>query len=224
MASMPTLSPAELARDAMIESQLMPCGIVRSAVVTAFHAIPRHLFVAPERAALAYVDAEQPMGGGRTMMPPLSLGYLMQHAGPVAGERVLVVAAGTGYSAALLAHMGAHVTALEEDPALAARARETLASVGAPDVAVVEGPIAEGWPAHAPYGLMHLDGAVETLPPSLIAQLAEGGRVAAIVRGEDGVMRASIGRMAAGRLRFVAVAEAAAPIIPVFRKAEGFRF
>lgn len=208
----------------MIESQLMPCGIVAPAVVAAFHAVPREAFVLPERAGLAHIDAAQPIAAGREMMAPLSLGYLLQHAGAVPGERALVLAAGTGYAAALLAHMGIRVTALEADAALAGRARAILDDLAVAGVDVHIGPNAEGWADDAPYGLMLLDGAIEELPQSLITQLAEGGRVAAIVRGEDGVMRACLGRMAAGRLRFVPVAEAAAPLIPEFRKADTFRF
>lgn len=208
----------------MIESQLMPCGIVDTAVVSAFHAVPREAFVAPGRAALAYVDTAQPMGEGREMMPALSLGHLLQHGRPVAGERALVVAAGTGYAAALLASIGAIVTALEPDATLAARARETLEAIGITGVTVAEGPLVEGWVADAPYAFILLDGAVEELPASLIAQLAEGGRVTAIVRGEDGVMRACHGRKAAGRLHMTPVVEATAPMLPAFRKAERFRF
>lgn len=208
----------------MIESQLMPCGIVASPVVSAFYSIPREAFVLPGRAGLAYVDAAQPIGPGRDMMPALSLGTLLQHAEVAPGQTALVVGAGTGYAAALLAHMGARVTALEADPALAQRMRDILAEHAIDGASVVQGPLADGWAAHAPYAVVLLDGAIEELPPSLIAQLAEGGRVVAIVRGEDGVMRASVGRMAAGRLRLAPMVAAGAPLLPEFRKAERFRF
>lgn len=224
MASAHSLSPAEAAREAMIESQLMPCGVVAAPVVSAFYTVPREAFVAAGRAGLAYVDAAQPIGAGRAMMPALSLGHLLQHVAVARGEATLVIGAGTGYAAALLAHMGAAVTALEADAVLAGRMQEILTDHAITGITVAHGPLAQGWAAHAPYGLMLLDGAIEELPPSLVAQLAEGGRVAAIVRGEDGVMRACQGRMAAGRLRLAPTAEASAPLIPEFRKAERFRF
>jgi protein-L-isoaspartate(D-aspartate) O-methyltransferase len=207
-------------RLAMIESQLKPCGVVTPAVVAAFYRVPREDFVGAGREALAYVDAAQPVAAGRALMPPLSLGHLLERLRVEPGERVLVVAAATGYSAALLAEMGAAVTALEADAALAATARARLEGLAT----VVEGPLAAGWPAGAPYDVVLVDGAIEEFCEPLIAQLAEGGRAGAILVGGDGVARAATGLKAAGILRLEPFAEAGAPLLPDFRKPRGFRF
>lgn len=210
------------ARDAMIDSQLKPCGVVSPRTVAAFHAVRREDFVPEGRRGLAYVDAAQPLGDGRELMAPLSLGLLVEHAGVQPGDRVLVVGAGTGYSAAILAHMGARVTALESHPGLAAAARAVLADT--PDIQVVEGPLEGGAPDGAPYDLILIDGAVELLPPELIAQLAEGGRLVAIHHGSDGVSRAARGLKRAGIVPLEPFGEAAAALLPPFRKAPAFRF
>ncbi len=210
------------AREAMIDSQLKPCGVVSTPTISAFFAVPREDFVPAGRRGLAYVDAAQPLGNGRELMAPLSLGLLIENAGVKRGEHVLVVGAGTGYSAAILAAMGARVTALESDPALAAAARAALG--GTADVTVVEGPLEGGAPGQAPFDLILIDGAVELLPPELIAQLAEGGRLVAILHGSDGVSRAAKGLKRAEIAPLEPFGEAAAALLPPFRRPAAFRF
>ena len=219
MASAPSHSPLA-AREAMIDSQLKPCGVVNPRTSAAFFAVAREDFVAEGRRGLAYVDAAQPLGNGRELLSPLSLGLLVEEAHVMPGETALVVGAATGYSAAILAHLGARVTALESDPALAARARAALADTAR----VQEGPLDAGASFGSPYDLILIDGGVEIVPDTLIAQLAEGGRMVAIVHGSDGVGRASKGVKRAGVVRLEPFAEAAAAILPPFRKAPAFQF
>lgn len=206
----------------MIDSQLKPCGVVSPRTVGAFYAVAREDFVPPARRALAYVDAAQPLGNGRELMAPLSLGLLIENAAVRPGERVLIVGAVTGYSAAVLAAMGARVTALESEPALAAAARTALGAKS--EIQVVEGPLEDGAPDGAPYDLILIDGAVELLPPDLIAQLAEGGRLVAIHHGSDGVSRAARGIKRAGIVPLEPFGEAAAALLPPFRRPDAFRF
>lgn len=206
----------------MIDSQLKPCGIVSPRVVAAFFTVAREAFVDPARQGLAYVDAPQAIAPGRELLSPLSLGTLVEEAAPAADEHVLVVGTGTGYSAAILGELAGHVTALESDAALAARARALLAA--RQNVEVVEGSLEAGWPGGAPYTLILIDGAVQLVPDDLIAQLAEGGRLFAILIGSDGVARAAKGRKQAGVLRLEPFAEAAGALLPSFRKAPVFQF
>lgn len=226
------LDPLAQARTAMIESQLMPCGIVDSRLLAAFAAVPRERFVAEGRVSLAYAETIQPMGAGRWMAAPLATARLLAVAELEPGERALLVGAGTGYTAALLSEMGVIVTALESEPTLAARARALLA--GWPDVEVVEGPLASGWPARAPYGRILFDGAVEFVPEAIVAQLAHGGRVVAILAGADGVQRVAAGRAvpplpaaegpARSGLAFDFVTEISAPLLPGLGLPRTFRF
>lgn len=221
VASAPYASPLA-PREAMIDSQLKPCGVVNPRTSAAFFNVAREDFVTEGRRGLAYVDAPQPLGNGRELLAPLSLGLLVEEAHVKVGDKALVVAAGTGYSAAILAQLGAQVTALESDTALAARAKGLLS--GYASARVVEGALDAGAADGVPYDLILIDGGIEILPDALIAQLAEGGRVVAIVHGSDGVGRAAKGVKRAGLVRLEPFAEAIGALLPPFRKAIGFRF
>ncbi len=210
-----------MAREAMIESQLKPCGIIDARLISALYAVAREDFVPLSRRALAYSDSAHPLGEGRELMQPLSLGYLLQAAAAEPGDRVLVIGAGTGYATAILARLAATVTALECSPALAQMARANLAGTAA---TLVEGPLEAGWAAAAPFSLILIDGAIETLPPSVIAQLAEGGRVAAILVGSDGVSRAALGKKHGQSVRFEPIAVAGGALLSPFRKPVVFQF
>ena len=207
---------------AMIDSQLKPCGVVDPRTSAAFYAVPRERFVAPGREGLAYADSAQALGGGRELLMPLSIGLLIETAIITPDDHLLVVGAATGYAAALAAELGAKVVALESDAALAARARANLAQYQ--QVQVAEGPLEAGWPAGGPYSCIVIDGAVQALPPELIGQLAEGGRLLTIMVGADGVSRAAIGRKRAGQFRLEPFAEAPGTLLTPFRKASAFSF
>src|SRR5271165_4507187 len=138
---------AELPQDLrlnMVNGQLLTGGIVNRAVLAAFLETPRERFVAPAYASLAYLDRDLPALGAksRRLLLPLTLARMLQAAGVRPGERVLDVGGGSGYGAALLAHMGAKVVALETDPGAVAAARTELS--GRADVSVIEGPLEAG--------------------------------------------------------------------------------
>src|SRR5687767_2518913 len=116
----------ETMRRAMVASQLRTTGVNDPRVVAAMGAVPRERFVPSERRALAYADARVPLGRGRELNPPMTLGRLLTEARLDGSERALVIGAATGYSAAVLARLAASVVALEEDPELAAFARAAL--------------------------------------------------------------------------------------------------
>jgi protein-L-isoaspartate(D-aspartate) O-methyltransferase len=209
-------------RQAMVESQLMPCGIVEPRLVDALLAVPRERFVAPGRASLAYAEAAQPIAPGRYLPVPLTTGRLLARANPLAGEQVLLLGAATGYAAAVMAAMGAHVIALESDPALGQAARRALAPW--PIARVLEGPLEDGAPDHAPFDLIMVDAAVEQIPAAIEEQLKPEGRAVLVFAGADGIHRAGIGRRSSGGLSFDWFAEAPAPLLPQFRTGPAFRF
>jgi protein-L-isoaspartate(D-aspartate) O-methyltransferase len=109
------------ARRAMIDCQLRPQAVTDPLVITAMAVVPREEFVPAEIRALAYIDRSLPLGNGRAMDPPVTVGRMLTELQARPGERVLVVGAETGYTAAVLAEMGLDVTALESDPALLAQ-------------------------------------------------------------------------------------------------------
>lgn len=211
----------ETMRRAMVASQLRTNAVSDPRVVAAMARVPRERFVPESRRALAYVDIAVPLDAGRALAPPMVLGRLLTEARTVPSDRALIVGAATGYSAAVLAALVSSVVALEEDASLCGRARELLAAE--PRVKIVEGRLTQGWPEGAPYDLILFDGAVEQIPPALVAQLAPQGRIAAPVI-ERGVTRLAIGRRSGDEFAMAAFADAAAPSLPGFEPVAGFQF
>jgi protein-L-isoaspartate(D-aspartate) O-methyltransferase len=207
-------------RRAMIASQLRTTGTNDPAVLAAMGEVARERFVPAGRIALAYADALVPLKPGRQLNNPMALGRLLTEAAPEKAARALVVGAATGYAAAVVAKLTPYVVALEEDPELAAMARDRLAGTG---VTVVEGPLALGCSEGAPYDLILIDGAVEFVPQALIDQLKAGGKLAAAII-EDGVTRLALGRKVGEGFGMAAFADAAAAILPGFAKPKTFTF
>jgi len=207
-------------RRAMIASQLRTTGTNDPAVLAAMGEVARERFVPRGRIAMAYADALVPLGGGRQLNSPMALGRLLTEATPEEAARALVVGAATGYAAAVVAKLVDSVVAVEEDPELAAAARETLAGTG---VELVEGPLVEGHRAGAPYDLILIDGAVEFVPQALIDQLKDEGKLAAGMV-ENGVTRLALGRKAGEGFGMSAFADAAAAVLPQFVKPRAFTF
>jgi protein-L-isoaspartate(D-aspartate) O-methyltransferase len=207
-------------RRAMVASQLRTTGVNDPGVLAAMGAVPRERFVPADRVPTAYADALVPLKPGRDLNSPMALGKLLTEARPVKGERALVVGAATGYAAAVLALMVGPLVAVEEDKELTAVAAKALA--GSP-VELVVGPLAKGCKKSAPYDLILVDGAIETVPKALIDQLAEGGRLAAALI-DDGVTRLCVGRKAGDGFGMNAFSDAAAAILPGFEKPRAFTF
>ena len=213
----PANAAAAVRRQTMIDSQLRTVGIMDGVVLRAFDAVDREAFVPAGLVGLAYADAAIEVAAGRWLLEPLTLGLLLDHAHVVPSDRVLVIGAATGYSAAIIGHIGARVLALESDPALAAAAR-------ANGIDVVEGPLAAGWAAAAPYDLVLFDGGIEFVPPAIVAQIAPGGRAAAVVR-DGNVGAAHAGPVLAdGRIGGLAFLEVAARPLPGFARPRVFAF
>jgi len=210
----------ETMRRAMVESQLRTTAVNDPRVVAAMGAVAREAYVPAERASLAYVDTAIPLGGGRSLNPPMVTGRLLTEAHVEPTDRALVVGAATGYAAAVLARLAASVVALEEDEALLGQARAAALPAA---VEVAGGPLSAGWAAGAPYDLILIDGAVEILPQTLIDQLADGGRLAAAVI-ENGVTRLVIGRKGGSGFGQYAFADADAAPLPGFARPSGFVF
>lgn len=204
------------ARAAMVESQLRPQGITDQSVIAAFATIGRERFVPEASRALSYSDRSVPLGEGRALMPPAALAALIQAIEPVSGERALVVGAGSGYSAAVLAHLGMKVTAIDPSPALVALA-------AANRVSVIDGKLTAGHADGAPYDVILIDGAVNAIPDKLVAQLADGGRLAAAV-GAGSVARLVIGTRSGDAFGVRSIGDASVPALPGFTRPRAFAF
>lgn len=208
-------------RDAMVACQLRTNAVSDPRVVAAMARVPRERFVPAEGAALAYRDTAVALGGGRALNLPIAIGRLLTEAALLPGDRVLLIGAATGYTAAVLAEMGAEVVAVEADADLARAARAALADVA--HVSLVEGGLAQGHAAGAPYDVLFVDGAVEELPAALVAQLRDGGR---IVTGivDRGVTRLAAGRYSAGAFGLIDFLDTECVVLPGFARQRGFSF
>jgi protein-L-isoaspartate(D-aspartate) O-methyltransferase len=204
------------AREAMVESQLRPQGVTDAAVLEAMGRLEREQYLPSHTRPLAYVDRAVAIGEGRFLPAPAVLGQLLTQMMPRRGERALVVGAGTGYSAAVLAMIGLSVVALESDPALAATARELGNDV-------VEGPLELGARKGAPYEQILIDGAIGFIPDALVEQLADGGRLGTALIDRN-VTRLVIGRKAGGAFGTLSIGDAGVPALPGFSRPKEFIF
>jgi protein-L-isoaspartate(D-aspartate) O-methyltransferase len=212
------------ARNRMVDSQIRPNKVTDPRITGAMRRLPRERFLPSNQAPLAYADQDVPLGNGRVLMQPMAIARLVQLAAPVQGERALVVAAGIGYGAALLAACGPRVTALEEDPALLALARHALTEV-APEVSVVSGALSAGWPSGAPYDVILLEGAVREIPPALAQQLRNnGGRLVAVVCTDGRTSQAVLAEATGAGLRAQPMFDCATPVLPSLLPAAAFAF
>lgn len=167
-------------RTKMVDCQLRTTDVTDAFILDAMLSVPREEFVPAARKSLAYIDEDLEIAPGRYLMEPSPFARIVQLADIQPGDFVLDVGAGTGYSAAVLSKLAGSVVALEQDPTLAAKAQSVLASLGYDTVAVVEGPLSAGYPAQAPYDVILLEGAVESIPQALFDQLKDGGRLLAV--------------------------------------------
>jgi protein-L-isoaspartate(D-aspartate) O-methyltransferase len=150
--------------------------ITDRAVLAAIAAVPRHLFVPPQYQAQAYDDAPLPIGLGQTISQPYIVALMTQALRLIPTSRVLEIGTGSGYQAAVLASITPHVWSVETLAELTGAARERLHGLGYP-VAVKAGDGRLGWPEHAPYDGIIVTAAAPEVPPPLVAQLTDTGRL-----------------------------------------------
>jgi protein-L-isoaspartate(D-aspartate) O-methyltransferase len=211
----------EAMRHAMVQSQLRTNAVNDPRVVTAMAKVAREAFVPEAARRLAYRDTAVAIGNGRYLNLPIATGKLLTEAYLEPTDRVLLIGAAGGYTAAVLAGLVRSTVAVESDPDLAAHARAALAAYG--NVELVEGPLDQGHAAGAPYDVLIVDGCVESLSESLVGQIAAGGRV---VTGllERGVSRLASGRTIKGGFGLRAFADIDCVALPGFSAPRGFAF
>jgi protein-L-isoaspartate(D-aspartate) O-methyltransferase len=221
-----TLPDYAAARNNMVDGQVRPNKVTDPRVLDAMRTLPRERFVPTPLSGVAYVDEDIPLGRGRALMEPMVIARLVQLARGRPGERALVIGAGTGYGAALLAACGCAVTALEEDERLLEIARRVLPSL-APSVRIVEGALVAGLPQDAPWDVVMIEGAVEVIPPELAGQLNPAGRLVTVLAtggAGRGVLAEPIGLPDARRLKLREVFDCNTPMLPSLRAAPAFVF
>lgn len=213
------------ARRFMVDGQIRTNKVTDERLIEALVDLPRERFVPSGLEARAYLDDDLPLGNGRYLMEPMVLARLVQSLHLQPGDRVLVVGAAGGYSAALLARLGASVTALESDSALASAARVALSNDRA-DANVVSGPLQDGYAQGGPYAAILIEGAVGEVPARLLEQLKQQGKLATVLRennvtsGRAVLVTRGEGGAAGTRILF----DANTPLLPGFEPAPAFTF
>jgi protein-L-isoaspartate(D-aspartate) O-methyltransferase len=212
---------SESARFTMVEAQIRCSNVTDQRILAAMNAVAREKFVPSAARALAYADVPVAVAPGRYLLDPRSFAKLAQLAQIQAGDRVLDIGCGTGYSAAVLARLAAEVVALEQDADLVRIASELLANVVG-KVEVVQGGLIEGAKGQGPFDVIFVNGAIEQVPESLLGQLAEGGRLVAVLK--DGQSRAWLFLKQNGQVGRRPDFDADVPLLAGFKKAMGFIF
>lgn len=212
------------ARRNMVENQIRTNRVGDPGITGALAAVPREVFLPKAMRGFAYVDDAIEAAPGRWMMPPLVLARLLQAAAVKSSDVVLTIGDATGYVTAVVARLANTVVSLEADPELAQRAGAAVNELGIDNAAVVQGPLTKGFPAQGPYDAILFAGAVDEISSVICRQLADGGRLVAVVDGGRGPGKATlvvrVGDTYGRRVLF----ETAVPALPGFAPKPRFSF
>lgn len=214
------------ARQNMVDSQLRPTRVTDAKILSAMAELPRERFVPKSKQGIAYVDEDIEVAPGRFLMEPVVVARLMQALELTPDTTVLNIGCATGYDAALLGRVAGSVVAVESDPALAALASEAINDLAVDNVAVVEAPATDGYPAQAPYDAIFISGAVDGVPSSISGQLAPDGRLAVVIGGsEPGILgRAHLYVRSGNTISSRPLFDAGTRMLPEFVREESFVF
>jgi protein-L-isoaspartate(D-aspartate) O-methyltransferase len=216
-------------RQMMVDCQLRTFDVTDRDVLAAMENVPREHFVPAECQALAYSDRALPMAEkGRSLLTPMVLARLIQSLGlsqypPESPPKVLDIAGGYGYGAAILADLGAQVVMIEEDEALAAQVQHRFERFGVTTVEVHASPLDKGWAKGAPYDAILIEGACAFLPQELLSQLREGG-VLVCIEGTDRATKAMLYQKTDGHVSGRPLFNAFASPLMAFTPVEDFAF
>ena len=207
----------------MVDTQVRPSDVTKFPIIDAMLSIPRESFVPAASREAAYMGENLALGHGRVLLEPRTLAKMLDALAISNAELVLDIGCGMGYSAAVIAHMAEAVVAVEEDESLAQEAVEALMQEGADNAVVHTGALAEGAAGHGPYDVIIIEGGVSDVPPAILEQLKEGGRIAALFM-EDALGEVRIGHKRGGQISWRMAFNAAAPVLDGFKSAPAFQF
>lgn len=222
------------ARRNMVDGQIRTNKVTLYGLIDALAAVPREDFVPSSLKGVAYRDEDLSLGEGRYLIEPMILARMIQELDPKAGDTALDVGCATGYSSALLAELCDAVIGVDPSEAFADKANAALSDLGYDNATVVVGDMTQGYASEAPYEVILLNGMVDDVPQALLDQLAEGGRLVAVVSDGRSSVAAAKGLSGGGRVKIyvktdgVAAArtgfDASIPLLPGFEKETGFVF
>ena len=172
------------ARRQMVDNQLLTYGVISHELLDSMGHIPRERFVPEGQKQIAYADMDQKLSEkGHFLMAPASFGRLVQLAEISSSDVVLVVGCGSGYSVAVLSSLPSAFLGVEQNKTLVDEASAVLADLDIGNGVILEGSLEKGIPSEAPYDVIIIEGAVDEVPPALLNQLRDGGRLIAVING-----------------------------------------
>lgn len=213
-----------IARYNMVECQIRPNGITDLSLISALGQVEREKFTGKANQAIAYLDEDLPVGGGRFLLEPMVLGRLLQMAEIKPGDLVLDIGPGTGYSSAIIAQLAESVVGIEQDEELCELASETLLELGVTNAAIICGKHADGVAGEAPFDVIVINGQIPEIPNKLVDQLSDNGRLVAVV-GCKNQGRATLVTKKGNKISRCTCYDASASILMGFEeKAPSFQF
>lgn len=187
----PTASPQDYTRlrERMVQEQLVARGIKDPLTLKAMGKVERHFFVPMAQRKLAYEDHPLPIGQGQTISQPFIVAYMTELLALKVGDRVLEIGAGSGYQAAVLAEMVDQVYTIEIVKELGEQTQKRLGDLGYDNVELIIADGYQGLKAKAPFDAIMVTAAAEEIPPPLLDQLKEGGKMIMPVGGASQIQR-----------------------------------
>ncbi|SHG95622.1 protein-L-isoaspartate O-methyltransferase family protein [Marivita hallyeonensis] len=208
-------------RNMMVDTQVRPSDVTKFPIIDAMLMVRRELFVPSEQVEAAYISENVEIAKGRVLLEPRTFAKMLDALNIEGDELVLDIAAGYGYSSAVVARMAEAVIAVEEDEILADEAQTILSDEGADNVVLHIGPLTEGAAKHGPYDVILIQGGVAEVPPAILQQLKDGGRIGCVfMEGALGVAR--VGYKIDGEMSWRFAFNASAPVLPGFEKQAAF--
>jgi len=211
-------------RQTMVDTQLRTNKVTDAQVLAAMGSIPREMFVPDDRASLAYIDKDIRIGKSRCIVEPMILARMIQAAEIGPEDVVLDVACGAGYSSAVLGHIARAIVAVESDTELAGSAAARITKLGLDNVVIEMGPVNAGWADQAPYDVIMVNGACIEITDAILSQLADGGRLCAVMGNKKGTGTAKLFVKSGGIVSSRVLFDASIPSLPEFEPEEGFTF
>jgi protein-L-isoaspartate(D-aspartate) O-methyltransferase len=209
----------------MVESQLRVTKVTDDRVIMAFENVPREEFVSPELKGLAYIDEDLVLGFGRFMLEPMVLARLIQALDIKSDDTILDIAAGCGYSTALLSSLGQSVVGIEAHAELAKTAQENLIKMSVDNSVILHGDHQLGFASEAPYDAIIIEGAVAYVPEHILDQLSEQGRLVTVIRDNNAAPgKATLFQRTKTGFSQQYLFDAQTPILTEFNKVTAFQF
>ena len=205
----------------MVDTQVRPSDVTKFPIIEAMLHVPREVYVPRDRQEAAYIGANVEISPGRVMLEPRTVAKILDSLDIQPSEMVLDLGCGLGYSSAVIARLADTVVAVEDDADLAAEAQRALSDEGVDNAVVVAGPLTEGAAKHGPYDVITIQGGIEQLPDALLAQLKDGGRIAAVfMTGALGTVKTGLKQD--GQITWRFAFNASAPVLAGFGRVASF--